>query len=546
MAVVKPAWQGTGRNYDATKLTFWSADPGFILGESKLGEAKLGFDGTLTEIPGEFTSVTIEDPTTVENGLFVHREVLTCTLSATIPEKRDLQGKALVIKYGDTVIFGGRVRRSSLTEEVDVDRDYLPGNTPIKTYRLTLRATTGEEILATTKAPAREFDSTYDMAARIESWTGRNVVISSAASDLPVNTSNIGFDDTVFRIVQTTDEARTLLEVLRDEAKVRNMSVQYFPYEDPGVILRPNNQWLNFPATRATAFTLSDASLPTGTADDFLATEAKASYLSLSEDTDESLWADSVKPTFGYYVPPADPVDTVAGPFRLSDVGEDPEVNLGRLSWSTDPSDLAARTGRILAATLPLKRQPESHPTDVVTPLQSTAQLEHTVPGMARLERDGETTDVAVLGVTHTITPDKWFVAYKLGPHHLLDRQSDLDPGTPVAGSSTITSTSAALRHYVPANLPQDVTLYRWYYTTDSADASSITSDDFLFAEGIGTFGMASLQPGDLVETFASIADPWPSGMAFWVLYTSNPAPGSGNPSIAWREGQPCLFGVVP
>lgn len=537
---MKPAWQGNGRNYDATSLTFWSAEPGFILGESKLGETKLGWDGTLTEIPGEFTSVTIEDPTTVENGLFVHREVLTCTLSATIPDKRDLQGKALLIKYGTTLVFSGRVRRFSLTEEVDVDRDYLPGNTPIKTYRVTLRATSGEEILATTKAPARTFDQTYDLEARVESWTGRSVVISSASTDLPVNVDNLGVDHIMFPIVETTDEPRTLLEVLRNEAKVRNMVVEYYPYEDPGVILRPNNRWLNSSGgTRATAFTLSDASLPTGTADDFLATEAKASYLSLTEDTDESLWANSVKPKFGSYDPPG-------SPFRLSDVGEDPEFDLGDMLWTVDPATLSTRSGRILAATLPLKRLPESHPTEVVTPLQSTAQLFHIVPGMARLERDGATTDVAVLGVTHTVTPDKWHVAYKLGPHHLLDRKSDLDPGTPIAGSSTISSSSATLRAYLP-NMPTDVQLYRRYYSTASVDAYSITSDDNLYATEEGVVAItASDQEGDLVTHTAMTGASWPSGQAFWLAITSNPIPGDANPSVNWREGQPVLLGVVP
>lgn len=535
---MKPAWQGTGRNYDATKLTFWSAEPGFILGESKLGESKLGYDGALTEIAGEFTSFTIDDPTTVEDGLFVHREVLTCTLSATIPDKRDLKGKSLVIKYGPDVLFAGRVRRYALTEEVDIDRDYLPGNTPIKTYRVTLRATTGEEILATTKAPARAFDQTYDMEARIESWTGRNVSISSSATDLPVNTDNLGVDHIMFPIVTLADEPRTLLEVLRNEAKVRNMAVNYFPYADPGVVLLPNNRWLNG-GTRASAFVLTDASLPTGTADDFLATESKASYLSLSEDTDESLWADSVEPKFGSYVPPT-------GPIRLSDVGEDPEVDLGDMLWTVDPATLSTRSGRILAATLPLKRQPESHPSDVVTPLQSDAQLFHIVPGMARLERDGETTDVAVLGVTHTVTPDKWHVAYKLGPHHLLDRKSDLDPGTPIAGTSTISSSSATLNAYLP-NMPTDVQLYRRYYSTATADVWSITSDDNLFATEEGVVAItASDQEGDLVTHTAMTGASWPSGQAFWLAITSNPIPGDANPSVNWREGQPVLLGVVP
>lgn len=544
---MRPAWQGHNRNFDAELLTFWSAAGGFVLGESRLGEDKLGEASEEFELVGEFTAVSFDAPTTVEAGLWVHREVQTCQITATLPDKRDLKGKPLIVRYAGQELFRGRIRRFKMTEQVDIGREHLPGNTPVKTYRVTLLGTTGEEKLATTATPARSFLAATSIETRLQSWTARTATTEPAAVDLPVNIDNVGWEDTVFKRIELTDAMPVLLETMREEAKLRNMTVEYRPYEDPGVILRPCNRWING-GDRSTAFLLSDEDLPTGTADDFLATSPVASYTTLNEDTDDSLWTNSVKPTYTKHAPPDPDVDVVAGPYRLSTEGaEDPEVKLGTLEWTTDPG-LSVRTGRIFAATLPLKRESQAVPDGVSTPLQTTAQLEHKVPGMALLKRDGVTSEVAVLGLTHKITPDRWIVDYKLGPHHLLDRDSDLDPGTPQAGVSVIPvgGMGATLRWYTP-HLPTDVTLYRRIYATGGAGVSSVTSDDSFIAQDVNLSVVAGETEGDLQEV---IIDPsvfigiWPT--AVWVAYTSNPAPGSGNPSANWREGQPCFLGEVP
>ena len=89
---MRAAW-AQGRNFDPTLLTMSTRTGGFILGEAILGVAKLGEASSVVPMDVDFTSITINEPCTVEDGMFVHREVATCSLTATLPAKVALRGE---------------------------------------------------------------------------------------------------------------------------------------------------------------------------------------------------------------------------------------------------------------------------------------------------------------------------------------------------------------------------------------------------------------------------------------------------------------------
>ncbi|MET9313831.1 hypothetical protein ABZX12_18620 [Kribbella sp. NPDC003505] len=541
---MRPAW-AKGHNYDPAHLTMYTANPGFIIGESLLGVDPLGGAGADTPIDARFTSITITSPTTVEDGLFVHREVETCNLSATLPEKIDLRNQWIIIKYFGTEIFRGRVGEPQLVESVEVGAEYKPGNTATKTYRLSLTATNGEDVLATMSTPARTF-TTATLAQRIASWTGLSVTTQSPAADMPVGWANAGWDTaTVRKIYRGTDQLGSLLDTLRNEAKLRNMTFLYQPLKSPQFVLKPNNQWLTGTGATALCFTDDPAHMlgqVTDPGDQYVHLGRYVGYTSRSVGLDSSLFRTAVSIRWGQYdveSPPADgqPVETMYGPYKASGAATaDAVVDLGTLDVAS-PSSNPYWLSRAVAATLPLKATLTPFTTSVTTPFQSMQQLAGTVPGMALLEHDGIVERVAVLGRSHSITPEKWTVAYTLGPPHLLDRSSDFDPGTPIVHAPAPGSGGVlTVLEWVVPNYPSDATIYEAVYANPTAIVP-ITSDNALLISADVT---KALPPGTVRQI--NWFTPGPAN-TFWVLYTSNPTPGTSNPSALWREGQPAYLG---
>lgn len=552
---MRPAW-ARGRNYDPAHLQMFTADPGFIIGKSLIGVDALGGAGPDTALPLTFTSITITSPTTVEDGLFVHREVETCSLTATLPDKIDLKNQWIIIKYFGTEIFRGIVTEPQLTESIEVGADYKPGNTSTKTYRLALTATNGEDVLATMSTPARTF-TTATLAQRIASWTGLSVTVQNPAVDLPVGWGNAGWDtSTVRRIYRGTDQLGSLLDTLRAEAKLRNMTFLYQPLKSQPFVLKPNNQWLT--GTGATALCFTDSAAhqlgqPTNAGDEYVHLGRYVGYSSRTVGQDSSMFRNAASIRWGQYdveSPPPDgnPTETVYGPYRASGAATaDAVVDLGTLdvaSVSSNPYWLS----RAVTGTLPLRANPVPFTTQVTTPFQSMQQLDGTVPGMALLEHDGIVERVAVLGRVHNITPNKWTVTYTLGPPHLLDRTSDFDPGTPEAHPTTGgpgPGTPTTFEWVVPP-YPKDATIYEVFYEINSTLTSVlITSDNALLAPGGPIPIVTVAQPPGTVRQQQLFGPPNSPPDLYYVLYTSNPTPGTGNPSALWREGQPVLLGGV-
>lgn len=541
---MRPAW-ARGHNYDPAHLTMYTANPGFIIGESLIGVDPLGGATADTPLDATFTSINITSPTTVEDGLFVHREVETCNLSATLPEKIDLRNQWIIIKYFGTEIFRGLVAEPLLVESVEIGAAYKPGNTATKTYRLSLTATNGEEPLATMSTPARTFTN-ETLAQRIASWTGLSVTTQSPAPDMPVGWANAGWDTaTVRKIYRGTDQLGSLLDTLRDEAKLRNMTFLYQPLKSPPFVLKPNNQWLTGDGATALCFTDDPAHMlgqVTDPGDEFVHLGRYVGYTSRVIGQDSSLFRNAAAIRWGQYdveSPPADgqPVETMYGPYRASGAATaDAVVDLGTVDVAS-PSSNPYWLSRAVTGTLPLRANAAPFTTSVTTPFQSMQQLAGTVPGMALLEHDGVVERVAVLGRTHNITPDKWTVTYTLGPPHLLDRSSDFDPGTPIVHAPAPGSGGVlTVLEWVVPEYPTDATIYEAVYANPT-NIVPITSDNALLISADVTVA----QPPGTVRQINWFT-PGPAN-TFWVLYTSNPSPGTSNPSALWREGQPAYLG---
>lgn len=542
---MRPSWS-RGWNFDPKNLKLYTANPGFVIGESILGVDLLGGAGPDVLLDATFTSITITSPTTVEAGMFVHRDVETCTLTATLPEKIDLRNQWVVVKYFGQEIYRGRVAEFAQTESVEVDAAYKPGNTSTKTYRIILTETNGEERLAGFSTPARTFTS-ETLAQRVASWTGLTVTTQSPAADIPVAWQNAGWDTAdVRKVYRSTDDLGSLLDTLRDETRLRNMTFIYQPLSSPQFVLKPNNQWITGTGTTALCFSDDAAHVlgqPTDPADEFVHLGRYVGYTSRAVGMDSSLFPNAVTLAWGQYdleSPPVDgPVATTSAQYRASGAaGRDVTVDLGVIDVASTGSN-NYRLARAVVGTLPLRRSSEPFTREIVTPLQSIQQIQGTVPAMALLEHDGVLERVAVLGREHQITPTRWMIRYTLGPPHLLDRSSDFDPGTPeVHASFPGGGFGQTVFEWVVPDYPADATIYEVYFTT-ATTTRLITSDQTLI--GVSDYNVA-LAPGTVRQLV--VAGP-PYGVAWWVLYTSNPAPGTVNPSDQWREGQPVFLGTT-
>lgn len=551
--MTRPAWQ-RGRNYDVDLLTFSTATPGFILGEAIIGTSLLGDRGISVEQDADFTSIAVDEPTTVDDGMFVHREVAVCNMTATLPERVALRGQWIELAYDGHQLFEGRVARAEWTESVDVGNDHMPGNQDSKTYRVQLTATTGEEKLATTNAQLLGPDweiLDVSVSDRVEVLTGYPVTVMPPAADLPLSMWNQDWEPgTVQRshLVYDTENRMTLLEALRRECRAGGYVVLYQPRAVNQVVLLPVNRWLAG-STAGDALTFTDeviTSPATDPGDEFLTTDRRVSYTARQVSEDPSLFTNSVilhyqidpdldgnwtELTYGPYPPgAADPQDVV--------------VDYGRVKQgtarSTGPYDLA----RSIVQTFPVKQKAVPYPSALAAPMQSVQQIDGTVPGMALMTSDGVTEQVAVLGRTHQITPSKWLVSYKFGPPHLLTRTSDYDPGPAVnvLPPVVVPGVSTTWRWTVP-DLPADANWYEVLFKT-VASPSSLDSA-FWYTSTTTAFQPYQIKTADAPGTARTYT--WTGGTSgdyLYVAYTTNVnANWTDVSSDVFREGQPAILG---
>jgi hypothetical protein len=519
---VRDAW--IERNYDKTKMKFYTNESGFILGQSKLGESKLGLDGAKTEIPATFTSINITEPCSTD-GLFAYKEVRVCDIKATLPDKLDLMGERLSVEYNGYELFKGTVREFSASVSSSGGKYWLPGNTETKTYDVSLRVTAGEEEFSDAVTPTTT-TIVEDITFRIYRFLGLPTYSSeiNPADDInPSIYTNIYNIATVYRAFGPEDDPGSLADTVQDFLKILNLHYVYKPW-DQKVELRSNARWHSGTAESDALLFTDDAADDTKTGGDaFTHNDRAVAYSSYEEGYDRDLYVGSAQVHMSHYTTG---VETTVGPYQANTVNpSNPTVELGRL---TQPG---LEIGRNYIATLPLKNSPQKFVKSIEMPLQSYKQLDAQVPGMALLKNDGVTERVAVLGVTHSITQDDWHVSYTLGPHHLLDRESDYDPGCPTEVTGSRVGSAVTLQWKTP-NLPADVTLYRYVYSNPDSllnVASWTTGTTIHHVQKVTGENKGDLQTANFTNA---------SSETYYVAYTSDPNPGSGVANGNFRQGQ--------
>lgn len=361
------------RNYDISLLTFAVGSPGFIIGEGIIGVTPLGPEVGLSFIGKDFTSLVVNQPCIVEDGLFVHREVESCTLTTTNPAHLDLKGQRLWIQYATKTLFLGTIVGTSMTEFVDKGRDHLPGNTAVRTHRVTLRATQESDGFATQLAPTRAF-TTETTAARIQSYlaTPNLGVDGPPYADVDAEVTNNGGGLVAQTTTTLADAQRTLQDTFRDLLKRTNRYYYFSP-----TLGRLDTESSARPASGGVAIDsgLRFTDEPSLIGGD---TDRDVSYTERQVSEDPSMFCTGVTVTAN---------GTPHGPWLSAGSlynRNDAEIDLGTL---TDATRLA-KTVRNFVATLPLKSRPSRFTSRIIAPYQSTHQVQNRLPGIATLRRD--------------------------------------------------------------------------------------------------------------------------------------------------------------
>lgn len=552
-------WAGNA-NYDLSKLTFQVATQGFVLGEGVLGESILGGDSAYTVIPADFTSLTVNDPSVVEDGLFVRREVSTATLTSTLPELLEHKGKRLFIEYGTgtpyaKTVFLGTINDATMTESVDIQSHHA-GNTATRTHRVTLTASGSTEYFATQDAIPQNFTQSTDLAHRAQTYLSLGSLGSTQGGDDDVdagvmdNVSPTGLLPKTF----VADDKDTILNTIWRQSRLYNMYWRLIPW-----LNRIDFESISRPASGGTTLASAlrftdDPDLVTGVkANDLHGrthTDRTVSYSERQVSEDSSLWCTAITVTASLAATPTTVV--TFGPFATPGTSrrQDATVDLGVLDVLSTRLDSTVRN---FVSTLPLKVKPELFTRSLRAPMQSTAQIQGRVPGLATLNVDGADQKIGIVGVTHTITPDRWLIDYDVVPPHLLTRESSYDPSPPTNLNVTQAGgagTDVTITWKTPRSIPRDVPLYRQVRHIQPGavfNGGMVPADDN-FVVVSNEVVADTEQPGDpqSITVPVSALDGTGSGF-FQVQYTQDPNPGAGIATFnsAYRLGQPAGFTIT-
>jgi hypothetical protein len=508
------------RNYDIDLLTFWIAEPGFVLGEGILGVNKLGGDEAPVQIDmGQFYSMMIDSPDTVD-GVFVHREVRRLTLNAKVTAPVNYDGKRIIVKYDAVELFYGTVReydiQESWTEAVDT-----PEGIPYREYTVTITAMSGEERFANTPTPDKNFNG-QTMTDRVTSYLGTSTYmqIPDSARDINYGLAANAQTASVGHLVYASDDMPSLLESIRSEMRLMNYHYIYEPWNS-NVILRTNSRWLGpdgADESSALTFTDNPADIVVTGGDTFVHDGNVVGYTQRSLGKNSSYFIKGVTITMTN----SSDVTTTYGPYRASSAfPQDVDINIGRQSSAGEA--LAKK----IASTLPLRSRDEQFTYRIRTKLQSRKQmgLDGEGPGMAVLKSQGTTQRIAILGVTHTVTRDEWTVEYACGPEHLISRESDKQPF--IVTDFSVTENVPGVQwkfEWTTPDLNSNVPLYAIIYSSGP--------------DGVGPgeiYRGAAKAPGVVEDIFIS---GFASGFyTFYVYYTNNPTAGDYSTSYIYSPG---------
>lgn len=506
------------RNYDIDKLTFWIAEPGFIIGEGIIGVNRIGGDQAAVQIDPDFYSMTIDSPVTVD-GVFVHREVRRLTLKAKETTPITYEGKRIIVKYDDIELFHGTVRDYDIQESWTTRAKVIGIGTvaeraTYKDYDVTITAMSGEERFANTPSPHKNFNG-EELVDRIQSYLGTANAgwDSEGASDINIGLATNVVAASTGHLVYASDSMPNLLESMRNEMRLLNYHIIYEPW-DSSFYLRTNSRWVGKDAVdedTALHLTPDPEDLVISGGDDFVHNSNVVGYKPRGLTNNSAYFVKGVTITMTNNLD----VTTTYGPYRASSAfPEDIDINIGR------QSDAGQALADKIAATLPLRSMSQQYTYSIRTELQSRQQLgiNGEGPGMAVLMSDIfhlANRRIAILSVAHTVTRDLWTVDYTCGPEHLISRESDKQPFivTDFGITETVPGTQWKFSWTTP-DLNSNVPLYAIIYSggPDGTDPGEV-------------YRGAAKTPGFGEEIFISgLADGF---WEFYVYYTNNPTPDS-------------------
>ena len=509
----------------ADLLTFDRYRPGFLWGEAVWGQSVWGVDAPAGPLDSDFTSLTINKPGSVEDGLFVRTEAESAQLTTTVAADLDLKGERISISYDGDQLFYGTVSRVSMGETVDVTGSHKRGNTAVRTHRVTLRLEKGTEYFATAPTPPRSFTN-QNLATRLKSLIGTTTIGANVSSHTDVDSGvmeNVGPWITDREKVLTTDQRGSLLDTILNMLGRLNKVLR--PFLGAGYVEADSISQVVTGTTIAGTLRFTDSELYTVPA---------MSYSERDVSDDPAMFTTGVAVTIA---------GVRYGPYDTSGSQRVAEVDLGDMDFAgRDP-----QVARNFAATVPLKRVPGTFTSRITAPAQPdrfTPSIP--TPRLAVLRRAGVETQVALIGVTHTISPRmdrpnelRWVMDFECAPPHLMTRHSDLDPSP--ATSIQVdqpggAGTAVRVRFNAPKNLPTDVPLYRSVFWQTLAVAGGELSTDAGHNIVDHTLATGTVPGAAQTVTFAS---PGVGLKFFYVQYTSDPAPASGVFSDTYRQGQP-------
>jgi hypothetical protein len=519
----------TGVNYDVALLTFSQFRPGWIWGEAVWGESVWGVDTLIGSIGASFTSLTINRPCVVEQGLFVHAEAVTATLNTTDPAHLALKGQRLGIYYNGIELFYGTVISAKLVEAVEVAAPNKRGNTATRTHRVTLSLQQGTEYFATAPTPPRAFTN-ETLAVRLQSLVGTTTIGANVSSDIDVDSGvmeNVGPWITDHQRVLVADDKGTLLDTIRDMLGRINKVLR--PFFGDGRVEADSISRVATGSTIAGTLRFTDATVYE---------TPSMSYSEREVDQDPAYFATGVAVTIS---------GVRYGPYDAASQQRVAEVDLGVMDFAgADP-----QTARNFAATLPLRRKASPFTSRIAAPAQPELFTPvFPVPRLAILHRDGAEESIAIIGVTHNITPRGWLVEFDCAPPHLLTRWSDLDPSP--AYNMTVSQpggagTAVQVQWKSPKNIPTDVPIYRTAYWQVFAAAGGEVSTNSGHNIIVHTLVNRVTEPAESTVTVSASGPtaPGPGLKFFYVQYTSDPSPASGVWTDVYRQGQACRVGYT-
>lgn len=357
-------------NYDLTKLSVSLVDAGFTVGATAIG-GNLGIVSTQQiDVSNQLTSIDIEDPRRVDDGLWISEETQTCTVRAIFEDALVLfKGRHLVISYSGQELFSGKVRKSSRSVSVGADGG--------KRWSVTISATN-------TRDASTSFNI-YPQGGSDLSLLDTLISRVPYIQDVSVSPSVVTRVST-FMMADVHETSSTVGKLYEQVSRIGSCLVQVDPGNATAVHFAGYND--------GAVWTLRDDMYPS------------FSSLSFSESS-----------------------DAITEVLLKSDISDTPQVRVSvpgldrnDKALSLDIPPFAARLQEV-AESLPVRSFVGEYISSVGLPFHESLDLNRPTEVVVWL--DGKKYSAAVLTVRHTIDTNKWSVSLSCGPEHLITRESD-------------------------------------------------------------------------------------------------------------------------